>query len=189
MIRILATAALLAGAFIGVSSAAPPSTATVLERGQAFARALPTDTVEYEVRDATSRNRRLAVTLTASRAFAGAVPELVDSAACRLYGALLRGEGAEALRAAGVALTRSRLFHLHRRVVVVIGGRPLEPGVPEVWLDRDTGAPVRIRLEAEQLTLFAHDWPGTGGAFPGRFELERGTARLIATFRRRVPAR
>lgn len=175
---------------------AVPAAGAVLQRTAKWASELPAVSVTYalEVHDeaATGPPRRAQAVLGPARELETQESALAGSAAISLWGALLRGEGAEALRGFGVDTAVTSLYHLHRRVVVIVGARPMTAGTPQVWFDRETGAPVRVTLSSDRgmvevLTLFSHDLPGTAGRFPGRFEWESRAGRTLGILSVAVP--
>ena len=183
--RLALAAALLASL---PASARVPDAADVLARTAAWARELPAVAVEYGLHlTEDGRERQGTLTLTARRAVECTETALLQSPALTLWGALLRGEGAAALSAAGVDASTVALYHLHRRVVVILGARPMDGARPQVWFDRDTGAPVRLLLGSEDVMLFDHDFPGTQGRFPGTLRWRAGAARADGVFRRTNP--
>lgn len=177
---------------VGPSATAKvPSTKKILEKTAAWARDLPQVKVGYRLQihePGQPRPRIGQAILNEQRNFETDEAPFRDSPVGKLYGALLRGEGQAALVAAQVAVGETSLYHHHRRVVVIVGADPLESERPQVWLDRDTGAPVRVILPAgastganvtHDLRLADHDRPGTQGRFPGRLVWRAGKRHIV----------
>jgi len=154
--------------------AAVPSAGQILEKTQAWSAELPAVARGYrlEISRDTREPRVGRATLTASRMLETEEASLRESRALRLWEALIRGQGQSALGQVGVDTQVTSLYHLNRRVVVIVGALPMQPDAPQVWFDRDTGAPVRVIYVLpgqgrEVLTMGSHDLPGTLGFFPG----------------------
>ncbi len=161
--RALVVIALVAAA--APSSARVPSAAKVLERTDNWRKSLHKNDVTYSV----------GVYLAGPRSFESQQPPF-DSEVFTLWSALVRGGGMQALRTARVDTGLCRLYHLNRRVVVVVGALPKGRAGWEVWFDRDTGAVARVvRASAdggrEVLTL--------RGVYPPRVVWEKGKERMF----------
>jgi hypothetical protein len=99
---------------------------------------------------------------------------------------------AAALEAAGVDLATRSLARFEDRVVVIVGALPWEGMRPQLWIDRERGAPVRLIVH-EALKTAGPLWDirlrGTGadsagdvaGLAPARFEAWRDGV-LVARF-------
>ncbi len=196
---VLTVIALVAALCAAPVDARPPSAEIVLERLATWHRALPRAQVEYALRIIErGKTRETQATLTDARAFASPESSFADSRAVSLYTALLRGEGKDAMTSRGIDVAITAFYHLDRRVVVILGAAPMQTGRSQVWFDRDTGAPVRILLapsagatqdDSTDLSVGAHDHPGTEGRFPGTLRLHLGEVAIHADFRRLVPVR
>ena len=124
------------------AGAAPPNSGAVVERASSWAGGLPADVVRYRIRrQAKTSEAKLGV----DRVLRGDVVGL-KTPAFALMTRLLTAPSLEVLRSAGVDVEVTSLYHLNRRVVVIVGAQPMKPGTPQVWFDRDTGRLMRIVL-------------------------------------------
>lgn len=159
-----------------------PPADSVLKRTDAFVRALPAKDTGYVLRDGKTGVAVGQGRLKADRSFETDHVGLGAGRAVALWTGLLRGGGKALLKEAGVDLSTTRLFHLHRRVVLIVGAGPGEPERPQVWLDRETGAPVRI-IVGDDLTLRSYDAPRTDGFFPGGLDWRHDTVHVAGRLR------
>jgi len=138
-----------------------PTVSQVLERTAGWAASLSKRDVPYRV-ELDGKSVEPTRLVAATRAFDSKMAALSGEPVA-LWSALARGEGLAALQQRRVDTDLTRLFHLHRRVVVVVGTLPRGHAGVEVWLDRKTGAVARIVRagadgRAETLTL-AGEYP------------------------------
>ncbi len=101
-----------------------PSAKEILRKTHAWGTQLPPQTVTYRiVVTHPQRTKAGTAVLNAGRVLLSQLPELSNSAATVLWGALLRSEGVLALRKAGIDTRQTSLFHRNRRIVVVVGSK------------------------------------------------------------------
>ncbi|MFT7625748.1 MAG: hypothetical protein ACI9WU_004939 [Myxococcota bacterium] len=178
----LALCVFSATAWSSPAQARIPDAATVLKRTVVWARALPAKDIPYSVLVA---GKRVDVVWAANRTWPRA-PAALKSPAIGWLTRFLAGPSLALLQEPGVDTAVTSLFHLNRRVVVIVGAKAGIPGKAQVWFDRESGRVMRIVLpvpEGKQDTLTLRgpfppylDFDGAGGR---RFTAEpRPTGRL-----------
>jgi hypothetical protein len=109
---------------------------------------------------------------------------LAQSPSVGVWLAVLRARTPEQLRESLIRrrldLRTVALYHFNRRIVVIVGSTPRERGRAQIWLDRETGAPIRVVVrsssgQAHDLILDHRPAPGVKKSAVSSFRWRDGT--------------